>query len=99
MSVLVFQALTLSKLNTMFLLARHLQPGGGGTYYICPTGRVSFSPIFSGTGYQKRDNFLEQRKFCYNRLIFGQIFVFLSILFSDFFQNRVSFEGENSRAG
>ena len=54
--------------------------------------RVSFSPIFSRTGYQKKANFLEQvvktcqkRKFCCNVLLFSQIFVFLSILFTDFF--------------
>ena len=53
--------------------------------------RVLFSPISSRTGYQKKANFLEQvvktsqkRKFCYNRLLFSQIFVFLSILFTDF---------------
>ena len=46
---------------------------------------------FSRTGYQKKANFLEQvvktcqkRKFCYNGLLFRQIFVFLSILFTDF---------------
>ena len=57
-----------------------------------PFFRVSFSPIFSRTGYQKKVNFLEQvvktcqkRKFCYNGLLFSQIFVFLSILFTDFF--------------
>ena len=51
-----------------------------------------FSPIFSRTGYQKKANFLElavktcqKRKFCYNGLLFSQIFVFLSILFADFF--------------
>ena len=51
-------------------------PGGGG-YLVYLTGgdvpffRVSFSPIFSRTGYQKKANFLEQvvktcekRKFC-----------------------------------
>ena len=71
-----------------------------------PFFRVSFSPIFSRTGYQKKENFLEQvvktckkRKFCYNGLIFSPIFVFFSILFSDFFLNRVSFEGEDSRVG
>ena len=40
-----------------------------------------------------------KRKFCYNGLLFSPIFVFLSILFTDFFWNRVSFEGKNSRAG
>ena len=71
-----------------------------------PFFRVSFSPIFSRTGYQKKANFLEQvvkaclkRKFRYNGLLFRQIFVFLSVLFTDFFQNRVSFEGKNSGAG
>ena len=70
----------------------------GGRYFVylsdgdVPFFRVSFSPIFSRTGYQKKANFLEQvvktcqkRKFCYNRLLFTQIFVFLSILFTDFF--------------
>ena len=57
-----------------------------------PFFRVSFSPILPRTGYQKKANFLEQvaktckkRKFCYNGLLFSQIFVFLSILFTDFF--------------
>ena len=57
-----------------------------------PFFRVSFSPIFSRTGYQKKANFLEQvvttcqkRKFCYSGLFFSPIFVFLSILFTDFF--------------
>ena len=56
-----------------------------------PFFRVSFSPIFSRTGYQKKANFLEQvvktcqkRKFCYNGLFCSPIFVFLSILFTDF---------------
>ena len=56
-----------------------------------PFCRVSFSPIFTRTGYQKKANFLEQvvktckkRKFCYNGLLFSQIFMFLSILFTDF---------------
>ena len=56
-----------------------------------PFFRVSFSPIFSRTGYQKKANFLEQvvktcqkRKFCFNGTLFSQIFVFLSILFKDF---------------
>ena len=70
----------------------------GGEYLVylsdrdVPFFRVSFSPIFSRTGYQKKANFLEQvvktcqkRKFCYNGLLFSQIFVFLSILFTDFF--------------
>ena len=58
----------------------------------CAVFQVSFSPIFSRTGYQKKANFLEQvvktcqkRKFCYNGLFFSPIFVFLSILFTDFF--------------
>ena len=57
-----------------------------------PFFRVSFSPIFSRTGYQKKANFLEQvvktcqkRKFFYNGLLFSQIFVFLSILYTGFF--------------
>ena len=71
-----------------------------------PFFRVSFSPIFSRAGYQKKANFLEQvvktcqkRKFSYNRLLFSQIFVLLSILFTDLFLTRVSFEGKNSGAG
>ena len=66
-------------------------PGGRYLVYLSdgdvPFFRVSFSPIFSRTGYQKKENFLEQvvetcqkRKFCYNGLLFSQIFVFLSIL-------------------
>ena len=57
-----------------------------------PFFRVSFSPIFSITGYEKKANFLEQvvktcqkRKFCYSKLLFCPIFVFLSILFTNFF--------------
>ena len=71
-------------------------PGGGYLVYLSdgdvPFFRVSFSPIFSRTGYQRKANFLDQvvktcqkRKFCYNVLLFSQIFVFLSILFTDFF--------------
>ena len=72
-------------------------PGGGGYLVYLSDGdvpffRVSFLPIFSRTGYQKKANFLEQvvktcqkRKFCYNGLLFSQIIVFLSILFTDFF--------------
>ena len=81
-------------------------PGEGLSDGDVPFFRVSFSPIFSTTGYQKKANFLEQvvktyqkRKFCYNGLLFGQIFVFLSILFTDFFWNRVSFKGKTSGAG
>ena len=71
-------------------------PGGGGYLEYLSDGdvpffRVSFSPIFSRTGYQKEANFLEQvvktcqkRKFCYHGLLFSQILVFLSILFTDF---------------
>ena len=70
--------------------------GGGYLVYLSdgdvPFFRVSFSPIFSRTGYQKKANFREQvgktcqkRKFCYKGLLFSQIFVFLSILFTDFF--------------
>ena len=71
---------------------------GGGGYLVylsdgdVPFFRVSFLPFFSRTGYQKKANFLEQvvktcqkRTFCYNVLLFSQIFVFLSILFTDFF--------------
>ena len=72
-----------------------VSPGGGYLVYLSdgdvPFFRVSFSPIFSRTGYQKKASFLEQivktcqkRKFCYNGLLFSQIFVFLSILFTDF---------------
>ena len=75
----------------MFLcrLQVYCTPRGGYLVYLSdgdvPFFRVSFSPIFSRTGYQKKANFLEQVvKTC-------QIFVFLSILFTDFFQNRVSF--------
>ena len=57
-----------------------------------PFFRVSLSPIFSRTGYQKKANFLEQvvktcqkRKFCYNGSLFSQIFVFLSIIFAEIF--------------
>ena len=57
-----------------------------------PFFRVSFSPVFPRTGYQKKANFLEQvvktcqeRNFCYNELLVSQIFVFLSILVTDFF--------------
>ena len=57
-----------------------------------PFFKVSFSPIFSRKGYQKKANFLEQvvkkcqkRKLCYNGLLLSQIFMFLSILFTDFF--------------
>ena len=72
-------------------------PGGGGyLVYLSdvdvPFFRVSFLPIFSRTGYQKKANLLEQvvktcqkRKFCYNGLLFSPIVVFLSILFIDFF--------------
>ena len=70
--------------------------GGGYLVYLSdvdvPFFRVSFLPIFSRTGYQKKANFLEQvvktcqkRKFCYNGLLFSPIVVFLSILFIDFF--------------
>ena len=55
---------------------RKYAPGGGGYLVYLTDGdvpffRVSFSPIFSRTGYQKKANFLEQvvktckkRKFC-----------------------------------
>ena len=70
--------------------------GGGYLVYlsdgVVPFFRVSFSPIFSITGYQKKASFLEQvvktcqkRKFCYKKLLLSQIFVFLSILFTDIF--------------
>ena len=75
----------------------YFHPGGGGYLVYLSDGdvpffRVSFSPIFSRTGYQKKANFLEQvvktcqkRKLCYSGSLFSQIFVFLSILFTDFF--------------
>ena len=77
-------------------MVKHPVGGGGYLVYLSdgdvPFFRVSFSPIFSRTGYQTKANFLEQvvktcqkRKFCYNGLLFGQIFAFLSILFTDFF--------------
>ena len=78
-----------------YIKARENIPGGYLVYLSdgdVPFSRVSFSPIFSRTGHQKKANFLEQvvkicqkRKFCYNGLLFSQIFVFLSILFTDFF--------------
>ena len=68
-----------------------------GGYLVClsdwdvPFFRVSFSPIFSRTGYQKKANFLEQvvkayqkRKFRHNGLLFRQIFVFLMYTFYRF---------------
>ena len=78
------------------LIALPCFPGGGYLVYLSDRDvlffRVSFSSIFSRIGYQKKANFLEQvvktcqkRKFCYNGLLFSQIFVFLSILFTDFF--------------
>ena len=75
----------------------YMEPWGGGYFVYLSNGdvpffRVSFSPIFSRTGYQKKANFLKQvvktcqkRKFCYNGLLFSQIFVFLSIIFTEFF--------------
>ena len=73
----------------------HLYPRGYLVYLSdgdVPFSRVSFSPIFYRAGYQRKANFLEQvvktcqkRKFCYNGLLFSQIFVLLSILFTDFF--------------
>ena len=70
------------------------RPGGVLSIFVrrgCAVFRVSFSPIFSRIGYQTKASFLEQvvktcqkRKFCYNGLSFSQIFVFLSILFTDF---------------
>ena len=75
-------------------------PGGGYLVYLSdgdvPFFRVSFSPIFSRTGYQKKANFLEQvvktcqkRKFCYSRLLFSQIFVFLSIFYRFFLEQGI----------
>ena len=75
---------------------RNWRPGGRYLVYLSdgdvPFFRVSFSPIFSRTGYQKKVNFLGQvvktcqkRKFCYNGFLFSQIFVSLRILFTDFF--------------
>ena len=89
------------KYRKLMVMTIHLScidryPPGGDLAYLSdgdvPFFRVSFSPIFCRTGYQKKANFLEQvvktcqkRKFCYNGLLFSQIFVFLSILFTDFF--------------
>ena len=84
------------KLKTVSCLQYSITARGGYLVYLSdgdvPFFRVSFSPIFSRTGYQKKANFLEQvvktcqkRRFCYNGLLFSQIFVFLSILFTDFF--------------
>ena len=77
---------------------RRVRTRGGGGYLLylsdgdVPFFRVSFLPISSRTGYQRKANFLEQvvktcqkRKFCYNGLLFSQIFVFFGILFTDFF--------------
>ena len=73
-----------------------LSQGGGVLSIFGLRGCAVFQGIvfayFSRAGYQKKANFLEpvvktcqKRKFCYNGLIFSPIFVFLSILFSDFF--------------
>ena len=77
-----------------------LNTRGGGGYLLylsngdVPFFRVSFSPILSRTGYQKKANFLKQVvKTCQRGnfvttgyfVFISQIFVFLSILFTDFF--------------
>ena len=74
-----------------------LIPGGGGylvylSYVDVLFFRVSFSPIFSRTGYQKKANFLEQvvktcqrRKFCYSGLLSSQIFCIFEYTFYRFF--------------
>ena len=85
-------------LNQELLIAKLNAYAGGGGYLVYLSDgdvsffRVSFSPIFSRTGYQKKANFLEQvvitcqkTKLCYNGLFFSQNFVILSILFIDFF--------------
>ena len=53
-----------------------LHPGGGGYLVYLSDGdvpffRVSFSPIFSRTGYQKKANFLEQGEkiFCCGHIL------------------------------
>ena len=87
-------------------------PGGGGGYLVYLFEgdvlffRVSFSPIFLEQGNKRRQVFwsrlskhVKRGNFCYNGLLPSQIFVFLSILFTDLFWNRVSFEGKNSGAG
>ena len=59
---------------------------------MCRFSGYHFRLFFLEQGIKKKANFLEQvvktcqkRKFCYNGLSFSQIFVFLSILFTDFF--------------
>ena len=75
-----------------YLIAERMKyspgPGGGGDFVYLSDGdvtffRVSFSPIFSRTGYQKKANFLEQvvktcqkTKFCFKGLSFGQFLCF-----------------------
>ena len=88
----------------------HDQTSPGGVFLVylsdgdVPFFRISFSPIFFHYRVSKEGKFsgagCQKRKFCYNGLLFSQIFVFFfSILFSDFFWNRVSFDGKNSGAG
>ena len=74
-----------------------MYPGGGLHSRFVRRGSAIFQGIgvfvyFSRTGNQKKANFLEQdvktcqkRKFCYKGILLSQIFVFLSILFTDFF--------------
>ena len=77
---------------------RMIASRGGGRYLVylsdgdVPFFRVSFSPIFSRTGYQKKANFLEQvvktcqkRKFRYNGLLFSQSFCVFEYTFHRFF--------------
>ena len=57
-------------------------PGGGGGYLVylsngdVPFFRVSFSPIFSRTGYQKKANFLEQvLKTCQEEILLQRVII------------------------
>ena len=68
------------------IIFRATAPGGGVLSIVVRRGCAVFQGIvfaFSRTGYQKKANFVEQvvktcqkRKFCYNGLLFSQIFVF-----------------------
>ena len=87
--------------------------GGGYFVYLSdgdvPFFRILLSPIVSGTGI-KEGNFsgagcqdMSKGKILilYEKFIpiFSPIFVFWSVLLTNFFLNRVSFEGNNSGAG